>query len=388
MLAPTRQLVRRVAAHAVRPHARTLMHVLGIESSCDDTSVAVVRSDRTILSHASVSQWQVHEKWGGIVPHLAALSHRRSMRPMIEKALKDSGLSWSQLDGIAVAAGPGLASCLRVGTEIANGLSIATGKPLYPVNHLEAHLLTARLAQAEASNEASFSPPSFPFLGVLVTGGNTQILVCNGLCSYELLGTSLDDAIGEAYDKTARMLGIPFASAGGPAVERLAAMGVPGAVSFTVPMRHHETNDMSFSGLKTAVAKYVASADMSNTQTRADIALAFQNAAVAHVVDKVSRAFSLLDPTQRDAIRDIVLCGGVSCNRGLREAMLRVCEQFGRRLVLTPPSLCTDNGVMIAWTGIEHAQAGIASVPYCIADAHLPLNTHPALLLERPSDAS
>lgn len=253
--------------YASCPQDKAPLIVLGIETTCDDTGVALVTSAGEVLGEHVASQWSVHEKWGGIVPNLAAESHRRNLKVAVEAAVAASNVTLGDVDAIAVSTGPGLTPCLRVGGDYAAGMALALGKPLYSVHHLEAHLLTVRLTDA--------SPPEYPFLSVLVTGGHTQLLLCKGLGDHVLLGSTLDDAVGEAFDKVARGLGVRFSEGGGRTIEKLAADGRPNRQTFTVPMRNRPRDEMdfSFSGLKTQVSKRLESLRGNGKElTRQDLA--------------------------------------------------------------------------------------------------------------------
>ncbi|KNC54195.1 O-sialoglycoprotein endopeptidase [Thecamonas trahens ATCC 50062] len=358
--------------------------MLGIETTFDDTGIALVRGDGTVLGEAVSSQRRLNSQFGGTVPSLAAEAHRARFRGVLADALADAGATLADVDAVAVAVGPGLSACLRVGGDLANGLAAAAGLPLYAVNHLEAHLLTARLTEQP--------PPTFPFVSLLVTGGNTQVILAEAFGRYTLLGQTLDDAIGEAFDKTARTLGVDLAAgSGGAGVETLAAAATAPATSairFSIPMKSHDSMDFSFSGLKTALATRAATEAAAAgvdapaalpLATRAGLAAAFQDAAFGHVLDKTKRA--LAHARAQLALPDdapplpLVLCGGVSANAALRVELEAATADAGATLVTTPLRLCTDNGVMIAWAGLEHMAAGTEPVDHVVTDPRLVL-TH------------
>ena len=380
--------------------------VLGIESSCDDTGAAVVRGDGRVLGEALASQDAVHEQWGGVVPKLAEEAHAKAIDGVVAEALAQADVSPSQLSAVAVTVGPGLSLCLRVGVRKAHEVARQGGVKLIQVHHMEAHALVARLterargsggdgsggdgsggdgsrpgsrqeggvdvvddatARAAVSEAASQEGVEFPFVCLLVSGGHSMFLLAHDVGEYTVLGTSLDDAVGEAFDKTARLLGLPVGGGGGPALERLAAKGDAEAVPFRVPMRQKPTCDVSFAGLKTAV-RYAADdllgkegewqADESNEQLRADIAASFQRVAVQHLCDRAKRALTWA--REREAgVEALVVAGGVAANQSVRAGLEEVCAKHVKttghqvRLVCPPLRYCTDNGVMVAWAGVE-----------------------------------
>lgn len=309
------------------------MLVLGVESSCDETGVALYDSDRGLLAHALHSQIAMHADYGGVVPELASRDHIRRVLPLTRKALDESGRSLEDLGGIAYTQGPGLAGALLVGAGMARALAFALGIPAVGVHHLEGHLLSPLISD---------TPPEFPFIALLVSGGHTQIMRVAGVGRYELLGETLDDAAGEAFDKTAQLLGLGYP--GGPALSKLAATGDASRYTLPRPMLNSGDFDFSFSGLKTAVLTLVKKAGLEQS---ADIAAAFQAAAVEVLVTKSLAACAATDT------RQLVVAGGVGANAHLRERLTR--EASARGIAVSYPRLefCTDNGAMIAYAGAQ-----------------------------------
>ena len=320
--------------------------VLGLETSCDETGVALLDSERGVLAHALHSQVEMHRDYGGVVPELASRDHIRRLLPLVQQTLAEAGIGLPQVDAIAVTAGPGLVGALLVGASFGHALGFALGRPVIDVHHMEGHLLSPLLAQPK---------PDFPFVALLVSGGHTQLMQVDGFGTYRLLGETQDDAAGEAFDKTAQLLGLGYP--GGPAVSRLAEFGVAGAFAFPRPMLHSRDLHFSFSGLKTAVLTAVRSAGNLCEQVRADIARAFVEAVVEVLVRK---SIAALDQT---GLRRLVVAGGVGANRQLREALAHETQRIGVELFFPPPELCTDNGAMIAMAGLARLQAGVAGAP-------------------------
>jgi N6-L-threonylcarbamoyladenine synthase len=316
------------------------MRVLGIETSCDETGVAVYDTARGVVGEALHSQVAMHADYGGVVPELASRDHIRRVLPLTERVLGQAGMTLSDLDGIAYTEGPGLAGALLVGASIAHALGFALGKPVIGVHHLEGHLLSPLLA---------LPAPEFPFVALLVSGGHTQLFDVEGVGRYRLLGDTLDDAAGEAFDKTAKLLGLPYP--GGPALSAIAEEGRRGVVTLPRPMLDSGDLDFSFSGLKTAVLTLArkqsgpASPSTLPATRKADIAREFQSAVVDVLVRK---ALASLEATGRDRL---VVAGGVGANRELRERLAAEAERRGARVFFPPPELCTDNGAMIALAG-------------------------------------
>lgn len=311
------------------------MIVLGVESSCDETSIALYDTERGLLAHALHSQVAMHEAYGGVVPELASRDHVRRAIPLLEQVLSDSGESVSSIDAVAYTQGPGLAGALLVGASVANGLALALNKPVIGIHHLEGHLLSPLLA-AQA--------PEFPFVALLVSGGHTQLMRVDDVGEYTMLGETLDDAAGEAFDKSAKLLGLGYP--GGPAISRLAESGDPSLFELPRPMLHSKNLDFSFSGLKTAVLTLVKKQEGELTETiRAAIARAFVEAIVEVLVAKCLAAI------KQTGMKRLVIAGGVGANTQLRKALneAAVKKRFG---VFYPDlALCTDNGAMIALAG-------------------------------------
>lgn len=322
------------------------MKILGLETSCDETGVALFDSDDWSVVHALHSQVDLHRSYGGVVPELASRDHIRRLLPLIERVLADAGLDRHGIDAIAVTAGPGLVGALLVGCSLASGLALALDRPLVGVHHLEAHLLSPLLASP---------PPEFPFVALLVSGGHTQLLQVERAGDYRLLGDTLDDAAGEAFDKAAQLLGLGYP--GGPAISRLAEFGVADAVRLPRPMLHSGDLDFSFSGLKTAVLNAVRRTSNLCDQARADIARGFVDAAVDVLVAKSVAAL------RRCGARRLVVSGGVSANQQLRERLAEALAGIGATAFFPPLELCTDNGAMIALAGWASMQRGLALAP-------------------------
>ncbi len=317
------------------------MIVLGIETSCDETGVALLHSERGVLAHALHSQVDMHRDYGGVVPELASRDHIRQLLPLLARVLGQAGLPLAKVDAVAVTAGPGLVGALLVGASVGHALGYALGRPVIDVHHLEGHLLSPLLARPK---------PEFPFVALLVSGGHTQLMQVDGFGDYHLLGETQDDAAGEAFDKTAQLLGLGYP--GGPAVSRLAEFGVAGAFTFPRPMLHSGDLNFSFSGLKTAVLTAVRGVRDLCEQARADVARAFVDAAVEVLVRKSLAALA------QTGLRRLVVAGGVGANRQLRDALAVETRHVGAELFFPPPELCTDNGAMIAMAGLARLQAG------------------------------
>lgn len=315
------------------------MLILGIETSCDETGLALYDQDAGLLAHALHSQIDMHRAFGGVVPELASRDHIRRVLPLLDECLQRAARRKADIDAIAVTMGPGLAGALLVGASIGYALGWALGKPVVEVHHLEGHLLSPLLADPA---------PPFPFVALLVSGGHTQLMRVAGFGHYTLLGETLDDAAGEAFDKTAQLLGMGYP--GGPAVSRLADFGTVGAVQFPRPLLHSKDLNFSFSGLKTAVLTAVRRIDNSCEQAKADIALGFVDAVVDVLVAKSLAALA------QTGLRRLVVAGGVGANRQLRERLTREATKHGAELFFPPLSLCTDNGAMIARAGLAKLQ--------------------------------
>ena len=320
------------------------MKVLGIETSCDETGIAIYDSDRGLLADSLYSQVGIHASYGGVIPELASRDHIRKTLPLIKEAIKDASIKASELDGVAYTAGPGLVGALLVGAAIGRSLAMGWGVSAIGVHHMEGHLLAPMLEP---------NPPAFPFVALLVSGGHTQLVRADGIGRYELLGESLDDAAGEAFDKVGKMLGLPYP--GGPHLEKLAKYGKTGRYKFPRPMTNRPGLDFSFSGLKTFVRNTIIEQSKGgelDEQTRADIARAFQEAVVATIAIKCRRAL------EQTGLRSLIIAGGVSANTFLREELETSLEKITGQLFYAQLKFCTDNGAMIAYAGCQRLQAG------------------------------
>ena len=327
--------------------------ILGLESSCDDSAVALVTADRSILAQAVVGQNSAHQPYGGVVPEIAARAHVEILPSLIRQMLDDAKLSIEDVDAIAATAGPGLIGGVMVALLAGKGLALAAGKPLLAVNHLEGHALSPRLADPDLE---------FPYLLLLVSGGHCQLLEVSGVGAYRRLATTIDDAAGEAFDKAAKLLGLPYP--GGPAIEQLARDGDPGAVPLPRPLVGSGEPHFSFAGLKSAVQRAVVSGDFSP----ADIAASFQQAVVDCLVDRTRLALETSDaPT-------LVVAGGVAANQAIRDALEQLASESGRRFSVPPAWLCTDNAAMIAWAGVERYDDGMVDELCVPARARWPLD--------------
>ncbi len=312
------------------------MIVLGVESSCDETGLALYDTDRGLLSHALYSQVAMHEEYGGVVPELASRDHIRRAIPLLEEALAGAAIAPQAIDAIAYTQGPGLAGALLVGSSIACSLGLALGKPVLGIHHLEGHLLSPLLAS---------DPPEFPFVALLVSGGHTQLMRVDGVGQYEMLGETVDDAAGEAFDKSAKLLGLGYP--GGPAISRLAEFGDPQAYKLPRPMLHSKDLNFSFSGLKTAVLTVVKKAGTANVceQDKANIARGFVDAIVDVLTAKCLAAL------KQTGLKRLVIAGGVGANSQLRAALNAAAAKKRFRVYYPELEFCTDNGAMIAFAG-------------------------------------
>ncbi len=319
--------------------------VLGLETSCDETAASVVRGispgPGEILSNVVFSQIEAHRAYGGVVPEIAARAHIEMLDTVIEDALRQAGLELGALDAIAATAGPGLIGGVMVGLTTAKALALASGKPFIGINHLEGHALTARLTDGVA----------FPYLLLLISGGHCQLLGVEGVGRFRLYGTTIDDAVGEAFDKTAKLLGLPYP--GGPQIEALARTGNAKAVLLPRPMLGRAGADFSFSGLKTAVRQASAHAGA------ADLAASFQGAVIDVLVDRIAAAMGMFRRDFPDSAGTLVVAGGVAANGAIRAGLDRLCAAEGFAKKIPPPALCTDNAAMIAWAGVERSQLGL-----------------------------
>jgi N6-L-threonylcarbamoyladenine synthase len=342
--------------------------VLGLETSCDETAAAVVRGmppgPGEILSNVVLGQTAQHQPFGGVVPEIAARAHVELLDGVIAQALDEAGIGLDGLDAVAATAGPGLIGGVMVGLVSAKALALAAGKPLIAVNHLEAHALSARLSAGV----------HFPFLLLLISGGHCQLMAAEGVGRYRLYGATIDDAVGEAFDKTAKLLGLPYP--GGPEIEKLASRGNAGLFALPRPMLGRENADFSFSGLKTAVRQIVKHASLGEAQ-KADLAASFQAAVVDVLTDRVFVAMQQFRTSfgESSAGLNLVAAGGVAANSAIRATLDRLCQSEGFTLVLPPVPLCTDNGAMVAWAGLERFAAGFEDRLDSAPRARWPLET-------------
>lgn len=321
------------------------MNVLGIETSCDETGVAVYHSTRGLLAHALFSQVKIHAEYGGVVPELASRDHVRKLIPLIRGVMREAGASPEEINGVAYTAGPGLIGALLVGASVARSLAWAWGVPSVAVHHMEGHLLAPLLEP---------TAPDFPFVALLVSGGHTQLVKVEGVGLYQTLGESVDDAAGEAFDKTAKMLGLGYP--GGPALARLAESGFPGRFTFPRPMTDRPGLDFSFSGLKTHTLTTLDATDGSS-QDKADVAYAFQEAVVDTLIIKCRRALQHCGYTR------LVAAGGVSANRTMRDRLQRMADKENFEVFFPRMEFCTDNGAMIAYAGWLRLRSGHHAEP-------------------------
>ncbi len=316
------------------------MRVLGIETSCDETGIAIYDEANGLLANQLYSQVKLHADYGGVVPELASRDHVRKTVPLIQAALKEAGLQAQDIDAVAYTAGPGLVGALLVGATIGRSLAFAWDVPAIPVHHMEGHLLAPMLED---------NPPAFPFVALLVSGGHTQLISVTGIGEYTLMGESVDDAAGEAFDKTAKLLGLDYP--GGPMLSKMAQQGVEKRFVFPRPMTDRPGLDFSFSGLKTFAANTIRE-NNDDPQTRADIARAFEDAVVDTLAIKCKRAL------EQTGFKRLVIAGGVSANRTLRSKMAEVMKARGGEVFYARPEFCTDNGAMIAYAGLVRLKGG------------------------------
>ncbi|WP_019341993.1 tRNA (adenosine(37)-N6)-threonylcarbamoyltransferase complex transferase subunit TsaD [Stutzerimonas stutzeri] len=337
------------------------MLVLGLETSCDETGVALYDSEQGLLADALFSQIDLHRVYGGVVPELASRDHVKRMLPLIRQVLAEAGRDSSQIDAVAYTAGPGLVGALLVGASCAQAMAFAWGVPAVGVHHMEGHLLAPMLEE---------QPPAFPFVALLVSGGHTQLVRVDGIGRYELLGESVDDAAGEAFDKTAKLMGLRYP--GGPEIALLAERGTPGRFLFPRPMTDRPGLDFSFSGLKTSTLttwQQCRSAGDGGEQTRCDIALAFQQAVVETLTIKCRRAL------KQTGLNNLVIAGGVSANSALRKSLETMLGELKGKVFYARPRFCTDNGAMIAYAGCQRLLAGQQDGPEISVQARWPMET-------------
>jgi N6-L-threonylcarbamoyladenine synthase len=337
------------------------MIVLGIETSCDETGVALYDSEDGLLSHALFSQVEIHAEYGGVVPEIASRDHVRKLLPLINQCLETAGLSREDIDAVAYTAGPGLIGALLVGTATGRSIAMALDCPAIAVHHMEGHLLAPML---EADQ------PTIPFVALLVSGGHSMLVEVRAIGKYKILGETLDDAAGEAFDKTAKLLGLGYP--GGPALARLAAEGDPNRFDFPRPMTNRPGLDFSFSGLKTHTRNLWINSEKDD-KTRADIAAGFQLAVVDTLVIKCRRAM------QHTRAQQLIIAGGVGANMALREALQKTGERCGWKVSYPRLEFCTDNGAMIALAGCQRLMAGQTTGPVLEAFPRWPLDELPAL---------
>lgn len=322
------------------------MKILGIETSCDETAAAVVTSDKEILSNVVLSQIDEHTPYGGVVPEIAARAHLEYVDEVVAKAMREANCSWQELDAIAATAGPGLIGGVLVGAMTAKAISSVYDKPFIAINHLEGHALTVRLTNDDVN---------FPYLLLLASGGHCQILAVEGVGEYKLLGKTIDDAAGEAFDKVAKMLNIGFP--GGPAVEKMAESGDASRYDFPRPMKGKPNCDFSFSGLKTAVRYKL---DEVTEADKADVCASFQLAVCDAIKDRLKRAINVFKE-QYPSGKTLVVAGGVAANKQIRATLEEIARTNNMVFVAPPLKLCTDNAAMIAWAGLEHFRLGHVS---------------------------
>jgi N6-L-threonylcarbamoyladenine synthase len=315
------------------------MRILGIETSCDETGIAVYDDEQGLLSHELYSQVKLHADYGGVVPELASRDHVRKIIPLIEKALTDANTTPKDIDGVAFTQGPGLIGALLVGSSVGRSLAYAWNVPAVGVHHMEGHLLAPMLED---------NAPSFPFVALLVSGGHSMLVNVKGIGQYEVLGESVDDAAGEAFDKTAKLLGLDYP--GGPLLAKLAEKGGPGHYKFPRPMTDKPGLDFSFSGLKTFAANTIRASDGSD-QVKANIAFAFQEAVVDTLMIKCKRAL------KQTGMKRLVIAGGVSANQMLRQKMTVLMDELHGEVFYPSLAYCTDNGAMIAYAGMQRLKA-------------------------------
>lgn len=339
--------------------------VLGIETSCDETAAAVVRRNAdgtgTILSNIVYSQIEEHAEFGGVVPEIAARAHVNVLDQLLQQALDESGHQLAEIDAIAATAGPGLIGGVLVGLMTAKAVAAAAEKPLIAVNHLEGHALTARLTDNV----------TFPYLLLLVSGGHSQIVLVRGVGNYELWGTTIDDALGEAFDKTAKLLSLPYP--GGPQVERHALEGDPKRFDLPRPILNRPGLDFSFSGLKTAVRLAAESIEPVTQTDINDICASFQQAICDILAQRTRRAIERFFEVCPNQPCQLVVAGGVAANKAIAATLTKVCDEQSAKLIVPPPALCTDNGVMIAWAGAERLALGLTDDSHFLPKARWPL---------------
>ena len=337
-------------------HSDNAVLCLGIESSCDETSAAIVDSDKNILSHVIYSQIPEHQKYGGVVPELAARAHILAIDEVIAQTLQKAGKTIDDIDVIAATAGPGLIGGVLVGWMAATGIAQSTGKPLVAVNHLEGHALVPRLCATVADGTNKNVQIEFPYLLMLASGGHCQILLVHGVGKYELIGQTLDDSAGEAFDKVAKMLDLGYP--GGPVVDNRAKQGNPKAFKFPRPLCDKSGCDFSFSGIKTAARTFLERAEQPlSDEYINDFCSSFQASVVDCIIDRLGNAMRD-ERVRRVNPKSLVVAGGVAKNSAIRSAMEKLAKENGMIFAAPPMNLCTDNGAMIAWAGLENYAVG------------------------------
>lgn len=335
------------------------MRILGIETSCDETGIAIIDDDTGLLAHELYSQVKLHADYGGVVPELASRDHIRKIVPLIKRAMLDADCQPSDLDGVAYTQGPGLVGALLVGASVGRSLAYAWNVPAVGVHHMEGHLLAPMLDDPK---------PDFPFVALLVSGGHTMMVKVDGIGKYQVLGESVDDAAGEAFDKTAKIMGLDYP--GGPLLAKLAEKGEPGHYHFPRPMTSKPGLDFSFSGLKTFAANTIRSA-ATDEQTRANIAYAFQDAVIDTLAIKCKRAL------KHTGLKKLVIAGGVSANSELRNRLEKMMTDIGGKVFYPKLEFCTDNGAMIAYAGLQRLKAGQSETLSSKAKPSWPLDSLP-----------
>lgn len=350
------------------------MNVLGIETSCDETGIALYDTERGLLAHALYSQVAVHREYGGVVPELASRDHVRKTLPLVQEVLQQAKLNARDVDAVAYTAGPGLVGALMVGATLARGLALGWGVPALGVHHMEGHLLAPMLEE---------NKPEYPFVALLVSGGHTQLVRVDGIGQYKLLGESVDDAAGEAFDKAAKMLGMPYP--GGPHIAKLAETGILGRFEFPRPMVNRPGLDFSFSGLKThtltTIRALAAEGELSE-QDKADVARAFEEAVVGTLVIKCRRAL------EQEQLSRLVMAGGVSANRNLRTQLADKLGRVGADVFYPAPQFCTDNGAMIAYAGAQRLAAGQRDALEVLVRPRWPITELPPLAAANSDSAA
>ncbi len=322
-----------------------MIRILGIESSCDETAASIVDEDRNILSSVVYSQIERHKEFGGVVPEIAARAHLEKVETVIRSALQEANMNLGDVDAIASVAGPGLIGGVIVGLTVAKTMAMSMDKPFIAINHLEGHALTPRLC---------YNTP-FPYLLLLASGGHTQIIIAKDIGDYEIIGTTIDDAAGEAFDKVAKMIGLGYP--GGPELEKMARSGNKDRFTLPLPLKGKPGCDFSFSGLKTAVRLLIEKNPPQNEQDKADICASFQNAVTGIIADRLKNGIKIYKekcPTGKN----LVVAGGVAANKAISEVMKSIADKYGLEFSAPPMALCTDNAAMIAWAGMERYKKG------------------------------